>query len=290
MSDRPIQHEGGVLKRAWTRFRSPVVQQDIQRPKPEASPQPEVSPNVRHLSKLFYRSFDFSQGSKYLQKHMFEYIHRTHPGLTMSDDELVQVKKKVHESIMERFFLGKTAGTGKMIDQSHSDSVDLKSMKQEIDVNLDIMNQIFNGTYPESFGSDAELLEKITHQIISQDNKFLSRNNGRTRSTHSSGTGNERNNPFMSYLHYYSGELRRIEVPEFTELFQSVRQEFMRKVADKEWNIDQSTHVVSPERSETPLTPSASLSSLVHRWEETHPGQRFMDVFTSEPSLQMAAD
>lgn len=282
-----VQKKGGFLNR----FRRAGSNNPQLRSKTEQTQKSEISPNVKKFSQFLYRSFDFSQGSQYLQTKMFEYIHLTNPNLTLSEEELVEVKKKVHDDMMERFFLGKSAGTGAPIDSSHSKDITLKTMKDALSKNVDLLHRIFTNNSKVSSGDEKQLLEEITTQIISLDNKYLSRTDGRPRKQTPNSSGHEHTNNFRSYLRYYAGEQKRIELPEFASLFRAVRGNFIERIDQGNLTIDHTLGVLSPETTTVDFDPSVSLSSLVNRWEETHPGQKFMDVFeTQSQDLPVAAD
>jgi len=159
--------------------------------------QPEAETlSLNHARKLFFLSFEHSQGNTSLQKMIFDYLHHLHPNWTIDADFKAELSNAVTQPIINYAL----PQPGKRLLHSADAEVaalDKGGMLNEVKEQLHTMQHSFNRTP----GDPPQLLH-IAATIINRDLNYLEKS--RPRSTHSSKHRlMPKADPWLSYFVYH---------------------------------------------------------------------------------------
>lgn len=167
-------------------------------------------PTQVKLDQILLYSYFLSQGSPYLQKRLFQYLHNTNPGWKISDDQ----KKDLKESVKKKA----------RILQDHGVHQYMESLDTETDITLKEMQEIFAGSYFSPTATEY-ILKEVAHVIIVADDHHLKELGGRVRTLD---VTNRQVDSFwhkadLSHFHYFVIEKHDLGIAEFDQMFESIR-------------------------------------------------------------------
>ena len=167
-------------------------------------------PSQSKLEQILLYAYFISQGSPYLQKRLFQYLHNTNPHWKISDDQ----KKDLKESVKRKAKVLQDSGVHQYME----------SLETETDITLNEMQEIFAGRYFNPTATDLILYE-IAHVILVADNHHLKENGGRIRKSEVS---NKRKDSFwlkadLRHFDYFILEKHQTGVAEFDQMFEGIR-------------------------------------------------------------------
>lgn len=243
------QHEPGIEQQEESPHKTDVrfEQKEIKEDEPLT---------VEKAVKLFFLSYRFSQGFPTLQRMMFEYIKKRHPGWKIGE----KLRGEIFERSLETFsnYMKAVAGRAHTEKAASGKALSEAMINNDLEQNLRWMAEAF---YLRAKDIDkSSTLQFIARQIVERDVQFLSREKGRPRAQGAQGKS-VHEDPFLSQVCYYGIEGHGTGSPEFDLIFQDVV-EYLR--AQKE-----------TEKKEGYLTDQNFLGKLdfvIAKYNAMHPG------------------
>ncbi|OGN07389.1 MAG: hypothetical protein A3B86_01410 [Candidatus Yanofskybacteria bacterium RIFCSPHIGHO2_02_FULL_38_22b] len=203
----------------------------------ESEQKPET-PDIKHLSKLFFLSYKFSQGNGIDQKYIFQYIKTKHPDWKLTKDMEKVLTASLVRSV-EYFTSNK---------QLHQ-----QEMSGERDIHASLESEVFNFAHQlEKEPESKNLIKILVESVVGSDYKFLISKGGRPRSESDRPTSTS--DSFLSHLIYYGFLGHKTGAEEYDDMF--------REITD---------HIRAGNLSGEDLN---RLKEIVFVWNEKHPDQK----------------
>ncbi len=181
-----------------------------------APPQPEVETlTLSRARKLFFLSFEHSQGNTALQKLIFDYLHHLHPDWTIDEPLKADLTSIVTQPII-RYALPQPGKALWHSTDAEVAALDQGGMLNEIKEQMHTMQHSFNRT-----PGDPPQMLNMAATIINRDLSYLGR--GRPRSPQPSGKRlSPKADPYFSYFVYYGLDGHSTGVAEYDRMYGDV--------------------------------------------------------------------
>ena len=202
-----------------------VVVKDTPLPNSEG----QLSP--AYATRLFFASFEHSQGFPQLQRNFFRLMHNLHPAWQITDATKEDIRAMVTPKISKHLEHSEDENPGnteKVVFHPYIAYPD--RIANEISSRLNDIQEDFN--YEGEFMPTDSLIFSIRKEIGKQDDLHTIGRGGRPR--RNVDPSNPKNDPRFSYFKYYVIDGNSTEIPEFDEIYGLVRQRHQEDVKQRE--------------------------------------------------------
>lgn len=185
----------------------------------------EFSSSAQHLARIFFASFEHSQGLPELQRLIFQYIHSVNSQLRMTD----QIRAKIFTMVSPRIekYLEHTPDSPNITDNTsvyHPNITNkLRTYSKDIIITETVLrlNEMYVLlTFDPSRQLDTSIIG-IVKGMISREFKFLHEQGGRVRKNIDPNT--LKGDPWFSYLCHYALNEQKTRIPEFDQMYSDVK-------------------------------------------------------------------
>lgn len=243
------------------------------------------------LSRMLYKSFEFSQGVWLYQHYAFQYVRAIRPEWEISDTQFHILKEMLMKKVAARFQKYNTAKDGAISIGKNSNHPTLRNGDNDENMNK-VLSEAVSAFRSEP--DKEQVLERITMITLKQDIHYLILQKGRPR--RAGAENNPRTEPWMSHIHFFIGQQYQDSDSEFAHMFSEIREMIRERIISGEYSIDKNIDIraelkkmeaeqAAYRKSVVFPAPDVMLSMLAQRWEQRHPGRDFFEPFDIPPGI-----